>query len=197
MKRLDSYRWLLLPATLLVLLFGLSGCSSDDPVTPHDGDDVTAEDVAHQAGYLAYAIGQVLQDFDKAAPEQRQMTSPLSGFYMRDAGTGTTRYYTEGGQVLIWTPEDFDIEIGVVFDITVTDGSPDLANGTGFLQSGSLLVSFELNDVGLAATGAPVSGITTVSSGGYQAIVTFGVGSATVQIGTQSWTVDMTDGTVS
>ena len=159
-----------------------------------DGWRPRREDEAVSFGRLVH-LG--LEGWWKAAPEQRQMTSPLSGFYMRDAGTGTTRYYTEGGQVLVWTPEDFDIEIGVVFDITVTDGSPDLANGTGFLQSGSLLVSFELNDVGLAATGAPVSGITTVSSGGYQAIVTFGVGTATVQIGTQSWTIDMTDGTVS
>jgi len=197
MKRLDSYRWLLLPAALLILLSGLSGCSSDDPVTPHDEDDVTTEDVAHQAGYLAYAIGQVLQDFDKAAPTEQHMTSPLSGYYWRDAGTGSTRYYTEGDQELVWTPADFDVQIGVVFDITVTGGAPDTADGSGALQAGSLNVTFTMSGVGLTAGGAPVSGSALVASGGYEAIVAFAAGSASVQIGIQTWTIDMSDGTIS
>lgn len=195
MKRLDSRRWLLLPAALL-LLGGLAGCSDDDPVTPQDQDQVTAEDVAHQSGYLAYAVGQVLQDFDKAVPEQRTMVSPLTGTYWRDATAGSTRYYTEGDQELVWTPADFEIEIGVTFDITVTDGSPDTADGNGNLHAGSLNASFEIDGVGLAASNAPVSGTMLVSSGGIDAIVTFGVGTATVQIGTQTWTVNMNNGTL-
>lgn len=196
MKRLDSRRWLLLPAALL-LLGGLAGCSDDDPVTPQDEDQVTAEDVAHQSGYLAYAVSEVLQDFDKAAPVPQSMNSPLSGSYWKDESAGSTRYYTEGDQELVWTPADFEIEIGVTFDITVTDGSPDTADGSGNLHAGSLNASFELDGVGLAASNAPVSGTMLVSSGGIDAIVTFGVGTATVQIGTQTWTVDMSDGTVS
>jgi len=195
MKRLESRRWLLLPAALL-LLGGLSGCSDDDPVTPQDEDQVTAEDVAHQSGYLAYAVSEVLQNFSKAAPEPQTMVTPLSGSYWKDEGAGSTRYYTEGDQELVWTPADFEIEIGVTFDITVTDGSPDTADGSGNLHAGSLNASFVLDGVGLAANNAPVSGTMLVSSGGIDALVTFGVGTATVQIGTQTWTVNMNDGTL-
>lgn len=197
MKRLESYRWALLPAMLLLILGGLIGCSSDDPVTPHEEDEVTAEDVAHQAGYLAYAVSEVLQDFDKAVPELQTMVTPLSGQYMRDAGAGSTRYYTTGDQELVWTPEGFDLMVAVVFDITVTDGMPDTADGEGALHAGNLIVTFDLDGVGLAAGGAPVSGTMLVASGGISATVTFAPGTATVQIGTQTWTVDMTDGTVS
>jgi hypothetical protein len=54
-----------------------------------------------------------------------------------------------------------------------------------------------VNDVQLDTDSKPVAGSMLVTSGRFAATVVFGVNTATVQIGTVSWTVNMATGLVS
>jgi len=196
MKRQDTIIWSLLAILLSIAMFGLAGCSSDDPVSPNEEIELTAEDVAHQSGLITYAMAEVLQNFTKAETTV-QMFTPLTGFYQRNDDGADVRYYTLADQELIWTPAAFGEEIAITFDVTLSGGTPKAANGSGALHAGTLAITFDLDEVQLDVNHAPVAGTIIVSSGRFAASITFGVGTATVQIGTETWTIDMTDGSVS
>ena len=135
MKRMNVTGWTLLMTLLLTALFGTIGCSSDDPVTPHDETELTSEDVAHQAGFLAYSIVNVLPTMaNKAMPGLESLTG-FYGDFWRD--TNPDHVWTEApDHVLSWTPEGFNVTIACEFDITSVGG---LANGTGTLTAGTLV----------------------------------------------------------
>lgn len=190
MKRLGST---LLMICVLTALLGLYGCS-DDPVTPHEDTELTADDVAHQAGFIVYSMAELLPNVSSKAVPSIQTLAGFGGGYWKDGSHVWTT--ADEGEFLYWTPEGFSIDIAVYFDITAVAG---LANGTGSLESGGLNATFSLTDVDVPAAGQyPDAGTVAVSSGGIAATVTFRGGpNAQVQIGVQTWDVDLTDGTIS
>jgi hypothetical protein len=145
MMRLVSARWALLLFLLPIMMLSLAGCSSEDPVTPNEELELTAADVASQAGFITYAMANVLQDFSKTSVVN--MYGPLYGSYMRDATGADTHYYTEGDQDLHWTPAGFSTTVSVTFEVSLTGGTPKAADGFGDFHAGTLAVRFELNNV--------------------------------------------------
>jgi hypothetical protein len=137
-----------------------------------------------------------LQDFGETK-DIAHMTEPLSGSYMYETTGVDTHYYTDGDQNLSWTPEGSTIDVSFTFDITLTGGTPKAADGSGTFHAGVLAVTFLVNDVQLDTDSKPVAGSMLVTSGRFAATVVFGVNTATVQIGTVSWTVNMATGLVS
>jgi hypothetical protein len=192
MKRLQLIGPTLLIALLLTAAFGLVGCSDDDPVTPNDETQLTAEDVAHQAGFLAYSIVNVLPTLsNKAIPELETIPGFDGDFWLeRDP---EDRVYTDGDHMLSWSPAGFNITVTCEFDITSIGG---LANGDGTLTAGDLVIDFDIEDVTVVANGYPTAGQIIVSSSGYVATIVFNGGTATVTIGGNSWTIDLSDGTI-
>ena len=190
MKRLHAIGWTLVTALLLSTVFGMVGCSSD-PSTPHDDTQLTAEDVAHQSGFLAYSIVNVLPTMNSKAFPGLETLSGFSGDFWLDTG----HVWTDApDHVLTWTPSGFDFSVDCEFDITSVAG---LANGTGTLTAGTLEIGFTIVDVTVVGSGYhPTSGQVLVSSGAMGATITFNGGTATVQVGTQSWTIDLSDGTL-
>ncbi len=175
----------------LYAVLGLAGCSSDDPVTPHDEAELTADDVAHQAGFIAYAIVNVLPTMASKAMPGLETIPGFSGDFWADSNPD--HVWTDADHFLTWTPEGFDLTVDCMFDITSTGG---LANGDGTLEAGDLVITFDITDVQVVGSGYPASGQMVVSSGGYSATITFNGATATVQIATSSWTIDLSDGTI-
>ncbi len=192
MKRLQATGWTLLTALMLTALIGLVGCSSDDPATPHDDAQLTAEDVAHQSGFLAYSIVNVLPTMAAKAFPGLETISGFSGDFWLDSNPD--HVWTEApDHILTWTPAGFDFSVDCEFNITSISG---LANGTGTLTAGTLEISFTIVNVTVVGAGYPASGQVLVSSGTMAATITFNGGTADVQVGTQTWTIDLSDGTL-
>jgi hypothetical protein len=190
MKRLKLTGWTLLTALMLTAAFGLVGCS-DDPVTPNDETQLTAEDVAHQSGFLAYSIVNVLPTLSNKAIPGLETIPGFSGDFWLDSNPD--RVFTDADHMLTWTPVGFNVSVTCEFDITAIAG---LANGTGTLTAGDLVIGFVITDVTVVANGYPTAGQIVVSSSGYTATIAFNGGTATVTIGGESWTIDLSDGSI-
>ena len=193
MKRTHATGWTLLTTMMLAALLGLVGCS-DDPVTPHEDTELTPDDVAHQTGFIIYSMVELLPTMSTKAFPSEQTLAGFAGSYWQDSDPDD-HVWTDADHLLSWTPEGFEIAIDVAFDLFEVGG---LASGTGRLTANALDASFTLTDVDVPSAGNyPDSGTVLVSSGGIAAMVTFlGGPTAQVQIATQTWTVDLTDGTI-
>ena len=185
---------------LLVLgafcLYTMSGCSDDDGVTPNEEPEITAEDAAQQAAFVAVSLMEVLDDLSsKAAVLQYVDEDCVYGSYWREA----LRVWTEGDHVVT---VDFDCDgtaddenNGIVtFDITKTG---DLANGSGGMDLGSVSLSFTLSAVELDPGYYPVDGSIIVDTSGFTATIAFYADhTADVTVGTQTWNIDLSDGSI-
>ena len=190
MKRLQLFGPTLLITLLLTAAFGLVGCS-DDPVTPNEETQLTAEDVAHQSGFLAYSIVNVLPTLSSKATPSLETIPGFGGNFWSDSSPD--RIWTDADHMLTWTPEGYGFTLACEFDITAAGG---LANGDGTLTAGDLVITFDIENVTVVSNGYPTAGQIIVSSGGFTATIAFNGGTATVTVGGNSWTIDLSDGTL-
>jgi len=194
MKRLNTILMLLALAAISIFAFG--GCSSDDGVTPHDDSQMSAEDSAHQAGYVTMAMARVLQEMTtKADFVVRNIDRDhVYGSY-RDDGDAD-RVWTEGGNILYvdfdGLPHDTMDDSPVNFDIN--DATPGLANGSGNVDFPPM-VTFTIINVVLDSGNFPVGGQVLVDTTGHTATVTFFAGhTAQVEVDGEVWDIDMDTG---
>lgn len=193
MKRLNTI--LLLLALAAMSLFTLSGCSSDDGVSPDETPNFTAEDVATQSAAVAMAMGQVLQNLNsKAEGVERTINEEyVYGSYWDDGEAD--RVWTDSAHMLYvdfnGLPHEIEADSPVNFDITAPDDT-NLANGTGSVDyTSSYTVTFTIVNVVLDPGNYPVGGQVLVSAA-LDAIITFFAGhTAQVEIGTDAWAIDM------
>jgi len=182
-------------ASAFALSMGLLGCS--DTVTPNDEITVTEEDVAHQSGYVAYAMVQVLPELSGRAAVAELITlgSPFSGEFWYD--TDPQHVWTDAEHFLSLFIVEFGTTVTFTFDIVDTgNGDPLTADGAGTMDIGSLHLSFDVNNVVIIG-GGPVGGTITVLSSGNTATITFHPdGTATVSIGDLEFTIDLSDGSL-
>ncbi len=181
-------------AAILLAAFAVAplGCGNDDPVTPHDELNWTADDVAVQVGYLTYAMVRVLPELhSKASPETDSLGPPFTGLFWKDSNPD--RVWTTATEHLFWSPDDYEgVTFDVFFDISAMNS---LADGTGSLVVDPLTIAFELEDVEIVAQGYPEEGQMVVDTSGWLATVTFTSAGAVVTIGDRAWDIDMDDGT--
>lgn len=183
---------------LLVLgafcLYAVSGCSDDDGVTPNEELEITAEDAAQQAAFVAVSLMEVLDDLSsKDAALESVDEDCVYGSYWRE----DLHVWTEGTHVVT---VDFDCDgtaddenNGIVtFDITKTG---DQANGSGGMDLGSVDLSFTLTAVELYPSNYPAGGTILVDTSGYTATITFYADhTADVTVGSRTWAIDLSDG---
>ena len=185
-------------AALAVLLLVLAGCGSDDSVTPNEQPTFTAEDAATQSGFIAAAMVRVFPDLNsKQAGDHVETVSDsrVDGSYW--ANFDTDHIWTDAENYLV-------VQLGsgfepgnVTFDISAA-GTPRLANGTGSLSMGAVVVTFNVDDVLVTSTGYPSAGQIIVSSSGYTATIALLPGNvATVTVGALSWNVNLSTGAIS
>lgn len=194
MKARFAFSRVLIFGVALLAAFGFVGCS--DSVTPNDDITVTQEDVAYQSGYVAFAVVEVLPFMgDRAAvPEEIILGSPFGGSFWHDT-VPNERVWTDADHILTL---DLGGEIVTIeFDITAVGTDPYVANGTGTLTAGSLAIAFTVVDVTVPAGGGyPISGTILIMSSGHSATITFDNGTAIVVIGELTFTIDLSDGTI-
>jgi len=198
MKRTNTI--LMLLALSAIAIFALGGCSSDDGVTPHDEQQLTAEDSAYQAGFVTAAMAQVLQEMNaKAVPVIRSINQDhVYGSYLDDGDAD--RVWTDGGANILYV--DFDgpphvlgEDAPVQFDIN--DATPGFANGTGNVDFPPE-VTFTIVNVELDAGNFPVGGQMLVDTTGHTATVYFLAGhTAQVVVDGDAWDVNMDTGEIS
>lgn len=191
MKRLNTILMLLALAAISIFAFG--GCSSDDGVTPHDDNQMSAEDSAHQAAYVTVAMARVLQEMNtKADFVVRNIDRDhVYGSY-RDDGDAD-RVWTDGANILYvdfdGLPHDTGEDAPVTFDIN--DATPGFANGSGDCDYPPL-VTFNVENVALDQGNFPIGGQVIVSTTGHTATITFFPShTAVVMVGGTSWAVNM------
>jgi hypothetical protein len=188
---------MLLLALAAMSLFALSGCSSDDGVTPDENPEFTAEDAAHQAGLVTMAMAQLMQGMTNKS-------DPVIVEVSMDHVYGA--YWDDGDNDRVWTdtanklyvdinglPHDLMVDTPVTFDITDTDG---VANGFGSLDFVTFDVTFVIASVTLDPGNFPIGGQIIVDTSGWSAAVEFLAGhTATVTItGAGTWEVNMDTG---
>ncbi len=185
---------LLLAILLATLVIAPTGCSNDDPITPHDELSWTPDDVAVQVGYLVYALVRVLPELSSKSllPELSTLGAPFSGDFWSDSNP--SHAWTDNDHFLIWSP---DVYAGVAFFVTFDIVSNnDLANGAGALEVTPISIEFEIEDVEVVNTGYPEAGQLLVDTSGWLATVLFTPAGATVTIADRVWEINMDDGTV-
>ncbi len=181
-----------------ILLLGASifvGCS-EESVTPNDEITADEEDVAHQAGFLAFAIVNTLpQMSDRAAAEEICNLDPFTGCFWHET-VPNQAIWTEEGESLSWEPEGTGVTILFEFDLEAT-GDPLLANGTGKLTLVDFWLNFTVIDVVVPDDGYPTGGTIEVMSPNASGLITFHADeTATVQVGSYEWLVDLETGVV-
>jgi len=194
MKRLNTI--LVLLALAAISIFALGGCSSDDGVTPHDEQQLTAEDSAYQAGFVTMVMGQVLQEMAaKADPVLVNVSRDhVYGSYWDDGDQD--RVWTEGGNILYvdldGLPHDTMDDSPVTFDINAAN--PGFANGSGSVDFPPS-VTFTIVNVALDPGNFPIGGQVLVDTTGHTATITFFPGhTAQVEVDGDTWDVDMDTG---
>ncbi len=189
MKRFFVFGFVLL-ATLAFV-----GCS-EDTVTPDDEIVITSEDVAHQSGFVARAVYEVLPEMaDRSAAETVYLDPPFSGGFYHETDP-MERVYTDDDLMLSLQVEDFNTTVVFEFDISATD-DPLVANGEGSITAAALYLTFTVNDV-TVVDGYPVSGtIVVTESSSRIATITFdGDHTATITINDLVFVVDLDTGLI-
>lgn len=181
----------------VVALVALAGCDSD-PVAPHDRLQLTPEDAAGQAGYLAWALVRLGPEFlqnpaDGAVIGRRNPDSLV--FSGAITGVCDIVFETSGGDLTTWdqaahawlttlpddplrfTPiEDSEAVVQIALELGADIDRPAetaTINGIGTVVSGSLTTGFELTDVVVPLSGWPSGGTMAASIGGHAVVVTF------------------------
>ncbi|MBC8367857.1 hypothetical protein H8E52_10635 [bacterium] len=188
------HRILILGVVLLGAMIFV-GCS-EDTVTPNDELTVDQEDVAHQSGFLAFAIVNTLPQLNEEGRVAEEICnlSPFTGCFWHD--TAPQHIWTETGETLDWEPEGTGVTISFEFDLTAA-GDPLLANGTGKLTLVDFWLNFTVNDVVVPDSGYPTGGTVEVVSPNATGLITFHPDqTATVEVGSFAWNVDMETGEV-
>ncbi len=186
---------LMLPMLLLGGLLMLAGCS-DDPVAPQDEiPDLTADDVAHQAGFVAAAagvVGPLVIDFDGKTDKDSyshtfdsDVTGTVHMDYFLGGAAGTPVPWNEADYAHLYTADGewLTVALGVGGTVTLTfdigadlDRDADTAtiNGGGTFATGPHSATFTFNDLVVAkGSSYPSSGSLTFTGGGHTATVTF------------------------
>jgi len=195
MRGTFAFRGIMLLGLVLLGALVFVGCS-EDSVTPNDEITPDEEDVAHQSGFLAYAIVNVLPEMGgrSAMPEEIWLGDPFSGSFWHDVNP--EHIWTEEGSPLSLELEGSGVVIQFEFDITAY-GDPLLANGTGKLTLVDFWLNFTVIDVLVPEEGYPLSGRIEVVSPNATGEINFNPdGTATIVVGAFSWSVDLDTGEV-
>lgn len=191
------------PILLLLVLgaagvFALGGCGDDDGVTPNEQPEITAEDAAGQAAFVAVSLMEVLDELaSKVVPSVRYVAEDcVYGSYWKDSDhvwTDAENYLTLDFDCNGVQDEENNGE--VTFDIVKL---VDMANGDGTLVIGSVEITFVLANVELDPGNFPVGGTLTVSTGGHTAVVQFYANhTADVTVdGGQTWNINLSNGDI-
>jgi len=180
----------------LVALGALAFMGCNDSVAPNDQLEVTDEDVAHQAGFVARTIVNVLPEMaSKSASEAVYLDPPFSGGFYHDT-IPNERVFTDADLFLSLVLEDYGTTVVFTFDVSAS-GNPLVANGAGSITSGPLYMTFAVIDVAVV-DGYPTSGSVEVTgSSSRVATITFdGDHTATITINSLEFTVDLDTGQI-
>lgn len=192
MRAKNLFKYAALFGAALIAAAAFIGCS--ESVTPDDQIIVTDEDVAHQSGYVAFAIVKVLPQMGRSAvAELVSLDPPFQGDFWHET-VPNEHVWTDDDHKLSLYIAEFDNTVVFTFDLQGV-GEPLVVNGEGTLTMGSLYLTFDVMDV-VVVGDMPVSGTIEVHSSSRLATITFDNGTATVTIGTLSFTIDLTDGSL-
>jgi len=192
MKAKNLFKYAALFGIALIAAAALSGCS--ESVTPDDEITVTDEDVAHQSGYVAFAIAEVLPQMGRSAvAELVSLGTPFQGEFWHET-VPNEHVWTDADHKLSLYIEEFDNTVVFEFDLEGL-GDPLTVNGEGSMRMGSLYLAFEVIDV-VVVGDMPVSGTIEIDSSNRIATITFDDGTATVTIGGLTFTIDLSDGSL-
>ncbi len=183
-----------------ILLLGASifvGCS-EESVTPNDEITADQEDLAHQSGFLALAIVNAIpwmNDSGRAAYEDCDI-DPFEGCIQHT--TDPEHIWTNPGEPISWEPEELPgIMLFFEFDLVGMGDDPMLANGTGVLTLVDYVIHFTVIDVVVPDDGYPTGGTIEVVSMDTTGYITFHPDeTATVEVGSFAWSIDLETGEV-
>ncbi len=175
----------------------LAGCDSD-PVAPHDQLQLTPEEAAGQAGYLAWALVRMgpefLQDpaggavIGRRDPDTLVFSGAITGacdIGFEDADGSPTTWnlatrawlVTQPDAPLEFTPiAGSDAVVRVTLDLEAAIARPAnvaTISGSGTLGSGSLTTAFVLAIMEVPLSGWPTGGTLSASVAGHAIVVTF------------------------
>ena len=211
---------LMLLMILLAMGWLLGGCSSDETAANDPLPEPTEEDVASQTAYMAVGLVEMapvaLNFAGKADAIDGNYSYVFSG---GDIDGAVLLHFEQAGEPCAWNVADYAMastEAGAPLSFTIFDGGVPWAvgfslesdidqgagtavvNGSGTLTAQGFSATWTVEDLEVSrAADYPQTGTLTFSDGSITGTLTFnGNDTATVTVGSLSWTVDLGDGSL-